>query len=553
MIHLRTLALTIAVSATAYGRGETHVWTTSFQESQLGCAIAVIGDVTADGIDDFVVGANDALVQCRAGRVFVVNGASGATIRTLDGVDAAYGFGSRVAAAGDVNGDAIPDFLTSAPQPFSYSAPGKVRIHSGLDGAVLREFESYDFNFAIDIAGGHDIDGDSIPDVVIATSESQYSKSHPSRVEVFSGASGTLLYALSSPIPSAHHLELEFVGDLNGDNVSDLALGSYDASTNGTSSGHVVVISAVTGAILFNIPGLDSFDWFGYSISELGDVNSDGKPDFAVGAANDELGLGNAGSASVISGATGNRIWTVAGTKAGQRMGYSMARIADLNANGVPEVVCGSFGWPSQGFGAVDVLDGSNGALLYNFAGTFSAWAGMAIEGIPDTDGDGKDEILNGAQWANSSHAGRLSRIAPVATGLPTVLDIEGKIAHYGTSLPDSFGNKAHFVASGSTTPGGVLNLSVQDAIGGQSCAFLIGTTDLCQLISPVGALLFTSPIVIVVAPLAGVGPGNGTLSLNATIPTTPLPFYIHIQALCSDPNTPLGFTQGRAVRLKFF
>lgn len=549
--------LVLSATAPAFGRGETQVWSNSFDEALLGTSIAILGDVNGDTIADFAVSAPDSSgVPCRAGRVFVVDGVSGATIRTLYGTDATNSFGARVAAAGDVNGDSIPDLLTSAPiQPFSGTKPSRVRIHSGVDGTVLRDFVPVEeFSpFGIAIAGGHDIDADLVPDVFIVTT--QYSNSGgiqlPS-VEAFSGATGLRIYELPNPISGAFAFELEFVGDLDGDGVSDLAIGSYDSDTNGVNSGHVRVVSAATGVTLFDITGADSFDWFGFSLSALGDINGDGKPDFAAGAANDEIGAPSAGSVSVVSGATGARLWTTAGTYASQRLGYSVTRLADLNGNGIPEVVCGSFGWPTEFQGALDVRDGQTGALIYGLAATAGMPLGMRLVGSPDTDGDGKGEILNGSPWASETLTGRLSRINPSATAPPIALDIEGSIAHYGTATADSSGNLPHLEASGSTAPAGALNISIQNAIGGQLCAVLLGTVELGTKISPNGAALLTQPNLILIAPLSGSGAGNGSLSIPAIIPATPLPPHIHVQALCGDPGSPLGFTPTRAARLKF-
>jgi len=105
---------------------------------QSGRSVAPAGDVNGDGIDDMIIGARSADPggRDRAGESYVVFGreATGggfpAAIRLadldgidgfrLEGVDAGDYSGSRVASAGDVNGDGVDDLIIGA----FYADPG---------------------------------------------------------------------------------------------------------------------------------------------------------------------------------------------------------------------------------------------------------------------------------------------------------------------------------------------------------------------------------------------------------------------------------------------
>src|SRR5207244_1007072 len=77
------------------------------------------------------------------------------------------------------------------------------------------------------------------------------------------------------------------IGDITGDGISELAVGSrnYRTDPDGTRHGRVVVFDGLTGAVLYRIeaplprtPGDD----FGQNVVAVGDLNGDGKGDFVV-------------------------------------------------------------------------------------------------------------------------------------------------------------------------------------------------------------------------------------------------------------------------------
>jgi hypothetical protein len=124
-----------------------------------GKALAGPGDLTGDGVPDVLVGAAFA-----SSPVVLFSGANGhaAKIFADPGL---LGFGSAVAAAGDVNGDGTGDIVVGAPNlagGFAVCSGASTAALTVVHGAVSGE----DFGSAV--AGGQDIDGDGRLDVVVA-------------------------------------------------------------------------------------------------------------------------------------------------------------------------------------------------------------------------------------------------------------------------------------------------------------------------------------------------------------------------------------------------
>lgn len=85
------------------------------RQDQFGWIARNIGDVDGDGVNDFVTSAptNSEAVQS-GGKIYVYSGKSGALLWSIAGHTANGRLGSGVEAAGDVNGDGIPDVIPGA-------------------------------------------------------------------------------------------------------------------------------------------------------------------------------------------------------------------------------------------------------------------------------------------------------------------------------------------------------------------------------------------------------------------------------------------------------
>ncbi|MBK9385334.1 MAG: hypothetical protein IPN34_11020 [Planctomycetes bacterium] len=130
----------------AYDDHGTLLWSAEGDASRdyFGSALAVIDDLSGDGISEILVGApaREISFTARPGFVRILNGATGATIRTWTGIAADDRFGTSVCALGDIDGDGANDFAAAAIGGGAngvgytriYTANGTV-LHRTLDGA----------------------------------------------------------------------------------------------------------------------------------------------------------------------------------------------------------------------------------------------------------------------------------------------------------------------------------------------------------------------------------------------------------------------------------
>ncbi|MFO0981568.1 MAG: integrin alpha [Planctomycetota bacterium] len=108
------------------------------------------------------------------------------------------------------------------------------------------------------------------------------------------------------------------LGDIDGDSVGDLIVGAWQNGLPGD-GGYARVYSGRDGHVLFTFHG-DNFDpWgdgdaLGWSVAGAGDVNGDGVPDMIVGSPYDDLVSFDSGSARVFSGKNGSLLYTFTGT-----------------------------------------------------------------------------------------------------------------------------------------------------------------------------------------------------------------------------------------------
>jgi len=158
-------------------------------------------------------------------------------------------------------------------------ALGMIRRGCGPAASTLNDalFQIPEVSGKIVLVG--DIDGDGLGDLMI---ERGIARSGSDRIDLVSSRSGSTIRTLwresdSRPMPDVW----TGGGDVDGDGVSDLVLG-FPRSDDET--GRIVVVSGKSGDVLLEMRGTQAHERFGSTLAFLGDVDGDGRDDFAVSA-----------------------------------------------------------------------------------------------------------------------------------------------------------------------------------------------------------------------------------------------------------------------------
>lgn len=381
IIHLEFVAAT----------GGSYDFVGQNARDQSGFSVSAAGDVNNDGLDDLLIGAfladNVADGEADAGSAYLIDAADLADLDAADG-----------AVDGIIDLDHVPATGTS------YEFVGEDA--SDLAGASVRS------------AG--DVDGDGRDDFLIGA----YSSSGVGNLETWSGS--TYL--------------------INADDLADL-----DAA-DGTADGIIDLASVAATGTSYEFIGQDEFDYSGWSVSSAGDVDGDGKDDLLIGAnlADGTLNTtSNVGSTYLINaddladldaadgvtdgiidlthvGATGTS-YEFVGERGGDQSGHSVSSAGDVDGDGLDDLLIGAF--KGDGFfennngntylinagdlADLDAADGATDGIIelrfvpqtgtsYVFFGRGRLdEAGVSVRSAGDVDGDGLDDFLIGAHFAD--------------------------------------------------------------------------------------------------------------------------------------------------------
>lgn len=361
-----------------------------------GWVAADIGDLDGDGVTEIAVPAiYDPTGGNAAGRVYVYSGATGTEIVAHDG-DAEDLFGYSTAAAGDVDGDGVPDYVVGAPGNRFAAVPplGRAVVYSGADHVVIHEVTpAVRSFFGSAVSGAGDLDGDGHDDFVVGAMAND---GLTGQVTAYSGADAAVLWTADGRhagdfFGSAAGL----VGDVNGDGVPDIAAGAFGANGN---RGNAYVLSGADGSTIHVLKPLADANTFGqFFASGAGDVDGDGVPDVFVGDYYADRGpRAGTGAAYVFSGATGRRLLVLRAENTGDGFGPGRA-VGDVNDDGHADLIVASYtssdGAPFAG--EAHVISGRDGTTLRTITDTIANENfGVDALGLGDVNGDGLTDFL---------------------------------------------------------------------------------------------------------------------------------------------------------------
>ena len=366
-------------------------------DGQFGELVADAGDVDRDTWSDFIIASPEftgtGQPQSR-GRVVLYRGASSGPVLSswvAEGDQVNEVFGTSIAARGDINGDGYHDVLVGTPYWDSPTLQdcGKVWFYpgsaSGLGAATWTAegtVADQEFGAAISIAG--DLDADGYSDVAISTVPAPAAiGAGPSRVSVYYGgptglpASPAYSIVPTPPEPS-FGLVVTGVGDVDGDAVSDLAVGVPAGINPGEVflyRGNKARSQPMSPFAIYS--GADPLYGTGRSIAGGGDLNGDGIADIVLGEPGFSNGQDGEGRLLVFLGRPNlPRVMvpdtTYESNVVGASLGGSIAPLADVSYDTFADIVAGASNQP-----AVYVFLGGGEGIARRLHQTESGFGGL--------------------------------------------------------------------------------------------------------------------------------------------------------------------------------
>ncbi len=418
-----------------------------------GWDVAFVGDVNHDGYEDVLIGApENSKGGLRAGAAYLIFGSAEmpAPLTPLTKADVTFlgsrpqdKAGMRVASAGDVNGDGVPDFIIAA--PMQNSGTGQIYLFFGRKGGwpATVKLDSADVvfwgeqkgdNAGLAVAAAGDVNGDGINDLLIGAPRNDSNGSDAGRTYLIFGktsaweknivlAKADVIFNSEAPL-DLFGMSVAGIGDVNKDGLADFAIGApYHDQKDKRDAGKVYVF--------FGRPNFDqrmqanatfigfaANDLLGKSISNGADINGDGFDDFAVTAQLPDM----AGKIYLVKGQASG--WSAdmvlernapsfLGEKAGDNAGASVV-LAELNGDELADILIGA---------SLNSHNGNQAGKTHFIAGKRADWeqnvslataevlmvgekaqdnAGQAL-GVGDFDRDGAQDVIVAAPGSDAA------------------------------------------------------------------------------------------------------------------------------------------------------
>jgi FG-GAP repeat protein len=209
-------------------------------DARFGNSIAPLGDLNGDSIPDLLVGAKGTEADIGngvvpdVGRAWVLSGTDFSVIHVVTGSSEAGFFGSSVANAGDINNDGLDDFIVAAQEhtdPVIGAECGAVYIFSGATGNMLRKYigENSGDKFGSAVWGNVDVNNDGRLDTLVGALNKDLAGqpgSFAGGIYAYSSTGELLLLLTGGGFRELLGAEIEVMGDQNGDGYPEFFVAS---------------------------------------------------------------------------------------------------------------------------------------------------------------------------------------------------------------------------------------------------------------------------------------------------------------------------------------
>lgn len=313
-----------------------------------GSRIAPAGDLDGDQVPDFLVSSP----RAGNGLIHLVSGAT-LTTRTITNPGNAPFGDSVLVGTGDLNLDGVPDLVVNS--------ENNLLAYSGANGALLWQTSGVTFRAAAKL-GDLDLDGRAEVGATVSLGNSEF-------LWILRGSTGAVLQTLPTPL-GGNTADLIAIGDIDNDGITEVA------RTNGTS----VAIYRVSPPTFLR-------SWNTVSVMlAAGNVDGD---------ARNEVLTADGSNAYAFSASTGALVRNF-----GEVHNGTFTVLGDIDGDGFADLVLRMV--PGTPGDAVDFVSGATGARLGRWPGT-ARLRPVTLAGVGDVNHDGFGDLLMGHDQASAN------------------------------------------------------------------------------------------------------------------------------------------------------
>ncbi len=400
---------------------------------RLGWSVAGGADFNGDGHLDVAlsaIGAGGGTGQTETGSVTVMTWDElepASALANIDGHHAGLRAGRHVGFVRDTNLDGADELVITAPSENAVDPEsGAIYLIAGGSTATLTDAADLVVSGALGDGLGSsldshsDLDGDGVTDLVLGASEGWTSAGRRAGLWMVSGDLRGQHHidnagvGIEYPVDSFREQPAVATGDVDGDGLADLVVGSPEIGQGGCIS---VLPGPISASISLDDASVvltgDEDGGLGTALAVAGDLDGDGLADLAAAARWGDSLDGESGvvyavfGGPTLSGAPIGDVAAARWTDTAGVTGHRLAAAGDVNGDGMDDLLVGSWNHhdPSlqdgEGAGAAWLmlgpvggdgpLDDAGDTRLQRGEGD---WCGRSVAAAGDVDGDGLDDVL---------------------------------------------------------------------------------------------------------------------------------------------------------------